>query len=121
MSSFQFQAPPAPRPGERLIAVPASLETKTDLFNFLAREFPLPDYFGHNWDALEECLGDLSWLDDEIILLAHWDIPLEKTPADRRIYLQVLSRVGVESKRLTIYFPESFRREIADILAGSIK
>jgi RNAse (barnase) inhibitor barstar len=121
MIPFHFDAPPAARPGERLIAVPSRLETKADLFNFLAREIPLPDYFGHNWDALEECLGDLSWLDDKKILLVHRKIPLEKAPADRRIYLQILSRVAAEAKRLSIFFPESFRREITDILAGAVE
>lgn len=25
------------------------------------RAFQLPDYFGHNWDALDECLRDFDW------------------------------------------------------------
>ncbi len=26
-----------------------------------ARDLALPEWFGHNWDALDDCLRDLSW------------------------------------------------------------
>ena len=32
-----------------------------NLFEDLAVALGLPDWFGRNWDALEDCLGDLSW------------------------------------------------------------
>lgn len=35
------------------------------LFARLAEAFAFPAYFGRNWDALDECLRDLSWLPAE--------------------------------------------------------
>lgn len=34
---------------------------RTGMLQALAATLALPDYFGHNWDALEECLVDPSW------------------------------------------------------------
>jgi Barstar (barnase inhibitor) len=33
-----------------------------ELMDGLAVGFSFPDYFGRNWDAVDECLRDLSWL-----------------------------------------------------------
>lgn len=35
--------------------------SKKEYLASFQRAFQLPDYFGHNWDALNECLGDLDW------------------------------------------------------------
>lgn len=37
------------------------LRDKRALLDRCAVEFALPAYFGHNWDALQDCLRDLSW------------------------------------------------------------
>ena len=42
---------------------------KASLLAALGRELNLPDYYGDNWDALEECLADLSWHDGPLYLL----------------------------------------------------
>ena len=45
------------------------LANKQDLLFEIGRALNFPDYYGANWDALEECLLDLSWRDGPICLL----------------------------------------------------
>lgn len=46
------------------------LQSRKGLFSAVAREFRFPGYFGENWDALADCLGDLEWLDaDRFVLI----------------------------------------------------
>jgi hypothetical protein len=40
----------------------AAVRSKQDLMEALRAALELPDYFGGNWDALDEVLRDLSWL-----------------------------------------------------------
>lgn len=49
-------------PGRRLTGKSAMLEA-------ISQALAFPDYFGFNWDALEECLADLSWHEGAIALL----------------------------------------------------
>jgi RNAse (barnase) inhibitor barstar len=40
----------------------ARLASKTGLLGRAARALKFPEWFGKNWDALNDCLTDLSWL-----------------------------------------------------------
>jgi RNAse (barnase) inhibitor barstar len=40
----------------------AHCATSTDFFNELAAALKFPPYFGHNWDAFNDCINDLEWL-----------------------------------------------------------
>ena len=37
------------------------IEAQRDLFESIAHALDFPQWFGRNWDALEDMLGDLSW------------------------------------------------------------
>jgi len=39
-----------------------NVKTEEDLFSVIASAMCFPDYFGHNWHALDECLRDMEWL-----------------------------------------------------------
>ena len=62
-------APPRPDPStpgaDAQLDIRIDLDGCTDKATLLARfaaAFHFPDWFGHNWDALSDCLTDLSWL-----------------------------------------------------------
>lgn len=39
----------------------SAIRTDSDLFRILKQAMRFPDYFGHNWDALDECLSGMEW------------------------------------------------------------
>ena len=47
---------------------------KADFLDLLAKAMHFPDGFGGNWDALADCLQDLSWID-----AGGWMVVLEKS------------------------------------------
>lgn len=70
--------------------------TPTGVFEEFARALEFPDYFGHNWDALEECLADLGWLPAKgyVILIteAHFVIPGDDE--EYKTLLEILNDAG---------------------------
>ena len=117
MTTFHFDAEPLPIADERQVIVPGGLASKAELLTFLQSALALPDYFGHNWDALEECLTDPDWLTGKALILMHQDIPLEKFPVERKIYLQVLAAVAQEAgQKFEVHFPEADRAAVMRVL-----
>jgi RNAse (barnase) inhibitor barstar len=97
-------------PGSFVARLPGRLRRREDLFRTLETELRLPAYFGHNWDALEECLRDLSWLGAEQgVTLLHEHLPLADG-RQRQTYIQILRNVqSAAGTSLRIVFPQSAR------------
>jgi RNAse (barnase) inhibitor barstar len=96
--------------------LPVGLDNKKDLLEALARSLNFPDYFGHNWDALEECLRDLHWLPEGAVAVVHRDLPLSSTPADQDLYLEILVRAEMawpaEGRELILIFPPNLTERV---------
>jgi RNAse (barnase) inhibitor barstar len=46
-----------------------NITRKEQLLNQIATTLKFPKDFGHNWDALEECLTDMDWVDADGYIL----------------------------------------------------
>ena len=47
-----------------------SIRHRQAFFSLLGQTLLLPDYFGGSWDALDDCIRDLSWLPEHDLTLA---------------------------------------------------
>jgi RNAse (barnase) inhibitor barstar len=93
--------------------VPPGLSDRESLFRALSRELQCPSYFGHNWDALSDCLRDLSWIKRRRVAILHSDLP-SLAAREVLIYLDVLAQAvrdwkPEEDHELAVVFPPESR------------
>lgn len=93
--------------------VPINPETYSDneLFKSFFYQLWFPGYFGFNWNALNDCLRDLSWIDMNHIVIYHQDIP-KLCADDLIVYLKILNRSILDWKNsgereFDVFFPSS--------------
>lgn len=95
----------------RVVRVKSGIRSKQKLLAILADKLRFPGYFGWNWDALEECLGDLSWLPPgQRVAIVHEDLPFGAGGDNRGIYLSILAAAGAAERAdhpLAVVFPAS--------------
>ena len=82
----------------RVIDVPQNLADKQALLSWYGKALELPEYFGANWDAFDECLRDLSWIKERRLVLYHRRVPLEANPQDQKIHIDVLANAALDWK-----------------------
>jgi hypothetical protein len=74
-----------------VVRIGSNVGTREQLFDRFSTELGLPDYFGGNWDAFDECMQDLHWVETKRVVIVHDGIP--PPPEDSlRTYLAVLAR-----------------------------
>lgn len=105
---------PTPVAATLVVPIPATVDTKPELLRTLVQGLNIPGYFGWNWDALEECLRDLSWIPfPRHIVLFHEAVPLADNPGERSIYLDILKEAARDRGPgqphvITVVFPTTF-------------
>jgi len=103
-----------------VVTIPSNLSTFSELYAVLKSELGLPEYFGGNLDALSDCLRDLHWVDQEVVLLVHGDIPFVDEKA-RQMYLSILRECVMDWERdrpgrLQVQFGTADRERVEDVL-----
>lgn len=79
---------------------------KDELLDTIGRAMGFPEWFGHNWDALLDCLADLGWRPAEgyVVILEHCDGIHGRAEADFVQALQVFDAAANEWRDQGIAF-----------------
>lgn len=75
--------------------------SKSALFDAFARALKFPDYFGHNWDAFDECVNDLEWLEGAgyVVVVTKAERLLADDEAEYSKFIDIMSNAGREWAR----------------------
>ncbi|MGX7827053.1 barstar family protein [Actinokineospora sp. 24-640] len=70
-----------------------SVHTRLDFYDAVAETLRFPEWFGHNLDALYDCLTDLSWLPEgqHVLVWTHPEVLADSDPVGYRAVQAVLA------------------------------
>ncbi|MBW4583536.1 MAG: barstar family protein [Tildeniella nuda ZEHNDER 1965/U140] len=70
----------------------ATITNKAAFLHAIADAMLFPHYFGQNWDALEDCLTDLDWLNGDrfILLYEQPEVFAQSDPIEWLVALDIL-------------------------------
>ncbi len=73
-------------------------QTKAQFLDEISAALQFPPDFGENWDALHDCLADLSWIgaDAVVLCLADADQLLARAPTELKTLIGVLQSAAKE-------------------------
>ncbi len=81
-------------------------QDKAQMLDAIARAMKFPKWFGHNFDALADCLADMAWKPAEgyLVLLEHCDGIHGRAEADFVTLLQTFEQAAAEWREQGIPF-----------------
>ncbi|GAB4054544.1 barstar family protein [Catellatospora paridis] len=87
----------APPPDDTSVIDGRACRTRSGLFAEFARALRFPDHFGHNWDALADCLRDVAGGPGPTVSVGHAEDLLTDAPELTAILLEVLGAIAVDT------------------------
>ncbi len=84
----------------------AGCRDKADALERIAKGLSFPGWFGGNWDALADCLGDLSWLlaPGYLLLIENSSAWHEAQPDEFDTMLAILNEAALEWRERNVAF-----------------
>jgi hypothetical protein len=116
-----FTTPAWPAARAYVVELPTGIGSKQQLLEVIAAKLKFPSHFGMNWDALSDCLRDLSWIPNQLVVLMHRDLPTLEAD-ELRLYVEVLADTSLDWRRspeqheLVAVFPESQRARVESLV-----
>lgn len=94
---------------------------KAELLARIARTLRFPDWFGHNWDALSDCLCDLSWLSADAYRLEFLHAEALRTAAPETLatLCEILDETGDFWRAEGVGFDHAFIPALPEAPAGA--
>ena len=79
----------------------ASCDDKLSLLRVASEAFGFPAWFGQNWDALSDSLGDLSWLDRPgyLVVISNPQRLKHRSPRVWTVFCEILGEVADERRQ----------------------
>jgi hypothetical protein len=100
--------------------LPEEITTVDQLLQAYYELLKFPAYFGFNWNAMDECLGDLEWIKNCRVIIVHNALPRIEL-SQIKIYLDVLADCVREWKKneahvVVVVFPEGLEQLVNCLL-----
>ncbi len=100
------------------VVIDESVSSAADLLSRFDKGLDFP-YFGMNWNSLEECLSDLTWISRRDVVVDHRALP-SLAVDDMELYLKVLA-AAVQNRSgctpsLVVRFKTIDRERVLDLL-----
>ena len=84
---------------------------KASLLAALGKALHFPDYYGENWDALEECLADMSWWTGPVVVLIEQADALEHDTREMLIDVWLDAAMAADGERVYLLLLEGVEPE----------